>query len=56
MTAKRGRPRLGNKSDRGGFHNVFLLGSQWRWLLRQAGGASATLRDLVARAMRREKD
>ncbi len=46
-TAKRGRPRLGVVS-----REVSLLPKQWRWLSRQEGGASETLRRLVDEAMK----
>ena len=44
---KRGRPPLGVEAK-----EVTLLPRHWEWLSRQRGGASATLRKLVERALR----
>ncbi|HHS94005.1 MAG TPA: DUF2239 family protein, partial [Rhodobacterales bacterium] len=48
---KRGRPKLGVTA-----REVTLLPRHWDWLARQRGGASATLRRLVAAQMARETE
>lgn len=55
VEGKGGRPRLGAKNDRLEYRLFGLLESQIEWLAKQPDGASATIRNLVDRAMKRNR-